>query len=308
MRLTCPNCGAQYEVPDEVIPFDGRDVQCSNCGDTWFQGHPDNPDTVADAMDEAPVPEAEVVEPAPPPEIEPETETETEPETKAETEVEPETEVEADPEPDPEPEPVVDPEPEPSQPETDDTNGPQEPEASEARPDIDAGISSILREEAEREVNLRATESGPLESQADLGLDDVGGATGQRGQGIRSRMARLRGEKPAPVEEARRDLLPDIEEINSAWDNQNDGQGHSNELAQVQAQAQAQEQRGGFLRGFAMIVVIGVVMTLIYAKAPLIADFLPVAEPALNAYVGMVDQGRIWLDAQIGAMVPTPGN
>ena len=40
MRLTCPNCGAQYEVPDDVIPEDGRDVQCSNCGTTWFQPHP----------------------------------------------------------------------------------------------------------------------------------------------------------------------------------------------------------------------------------------------------------------------------
>lgn len=37
MRLTCPNCGAQYEVPSAAIPDEGRDVQCSNCGDTWFQ-------------------------------------------------------------------------------------------------------------------------------------------------------------------------------------------------------------------------------------------------------------------------------
>ena len=42
MRITCPNCGAQYEVPDEVIPAEGRDVQCSNCGDTWYQYHPDH--------------------------------------------------------------------------------------------------------------------------------------------------------------------------------------------------------------------------------------------------------------------------
>ncbi|MEY8838924.1 zinc-ribbon domain-containing protein, partial [Cribrihabitans sp. XS_ASV171] len=41
MRLTCPNCGAQYEVPPEVIPAEGRDVQCSNCGDTWYQPHPE---------------------------------------------------------------------------------------------------------------------------------------------------------------------------------------------------------------------------------------------------------------------------
>lgn len=39
MRLICPNCGAQYEVPDSVIPETGRDVQCSSCGHTWFQRH-----------------------------------------------------------------------------------------------------------------------------------------------------------------------------------------------------------------------------------------------------------------------------
>lgn len=37
MRLICPDCGAQYEVPTRVIPVQGRDVQCSACGNTWFQ-------------------------------------------------------------------------------------------------------------------------------------------------------------------------------------------------------------------------------------------------------------------------------
>jgi predicted Zn finger-like uncharacterized protein len=37
MRIICPNCGAQYEVDPRVIPDVGRDVQCSNCGHTWFQ-------------------------------------------------------------------------------------------------------------------------------------------------------------------------------------------------------------------------------------------------------------------------------
>jgi len=37
MRLTCPDCAAQYEVADGAIPEAGRDVQCSNCGHTWFQ-------------------------------------------------------------------------------------------------------------------------------------------------------------------------------------------------------------------------------------------------------------------------------
>lgn len=51
MRIACPNCGAQYEVPDEVIPAEGRDVQCSNCGDTWFQHHADHNPEAAPAVD-----------------------------------------------------------------------------------------------------------------------------------------------------------------------------------------------------------------------------------------------------------------
>ena len=37
MRLTCPNCNAQYEIPEGMIPPEGREVQCSNCGEGWYQ-------------------------------------------------------------------------------------------------------------------------------------------------------------------------------------------------------------------------------------------------------------------------------
>ncbi|WP_037373738.1 zinc-ribbon domain-containing protein [Sediminimonas qiaohouensis] len=56
MRLICPNCGAQYEVSDDVIPRTGRDVQCSNCGNTWFQVHPDHDVGLAEELDQ-PLPE-----------------------------------------------------------------------------------------------------------------------------------------------------------------------------------------------------------------------------------------------------------
>ena len=36
MLIKCPNCEAQYEVPNDVIPAAGRDVQCSSCSKTWF--------------------------------------------------------------------------------------------------------------------------------------------------------------------------------------------------------------------------------------------------------------------------------
>lgn len=41
MKLICPNCQAQYEIPDVAIPETGRDVQCANCEETWFQARPD---------------------------------------------------------------------------------------------------------------------------------------------------------------------------------------------------------------------------------------------------------------------------
>ena len=36
MRLTCPNCAADYDVPDGMIPSAGRHVQCTVCHTRWF--------------------------------------------------------------------------------------------------------------------------------------------------------------------------------------------------------------------------------------------------------------------------------
>ncbi|MFT4014918.1 MAG: zinc-ribbon domain-containing protein [Paracoccus sp. (in: a-proteobacteria)] len=46
MRLTCPRCQAQYDIPDAVIPSTGREVECSACGHVWHQAAasaPENP-------------------------------------------------------------------------------------------------------------------------------------------------------------------------------------------------------------------------------------------------------------------------
>jgi predicted Zn finger-like uncharacterized protein len=36
MRLTCPSCGAEYDVPDGMVPAAGRHVQCTACHTRWF--------------------------------------------------------------------------------------------------------------------------------------------------------------------------------------------------------------------------------------------------------------------------------
>ena len=37
MRLVCPNCKANYEIPSNAVPIGGREVKCDSCGHSWFQ-------------------------------------------------------------------------------------------------------------------------------------------------------------------------------------------------------------------------------------------------------------------------------
>lgn len=262
MRLTCPNCGAQYEVQDAVIPEAGRDVQCSNCGTTWFQHHPDH----------AP--------PEPPePEIEPE----------------------------PTPEPVPEPAPEPAP-------------APPAQRRLDPSVADILREEAMRERAARAAEAdGRMETQPDLGLTDPEPDDARRAREARDRMQRLRGAPPATEAEprprsstdtndiedddnsidpgSRRNLFPDIEEINSSLS-------ASHDTAVSLAPAMTEDMTmvrspGGFRTGFRLAVVTCVVALVIYLMAPRIAGLWPVADVPLARYVQAVDDGRAVLSATI---------
>ncbi|MEI6799264.1 MAG: zinc-ribbon domain-containing protein [Pseudomonadota bacterium] len=41
MRLVCPSCDAEYEIARSAIPRSGREVECSNCGHSWFQAFAD---------------------------------------------------------------------------------------------------------------------------------------------------------------------------------------------------------------------------------------------------------------------------
>ena len=281
MRLTCPNCDAQYEVPDNVVPVEGRDVQCSNCGQTWFQHHADH----------QPEPAVQDVEP---------------------------------PQPAPEPDPAPEPEPAPRQEnkgldDLDDLEGLEE--ALEApqpqRKELDPAVADILREEAEAEQAARANRaSDPLESQPDLGLEGAEpdlGADDQNGEDrtmqARRRMARLRGE-PEPMSEAdvnaaavssRRDLLPDIDEINSTLRTKND-RGAASDQPEIDAPT-TKRRRRGFRTGFLLILILIAILVALYIYAPQIAQAVPQVDPYLSSYVAWVDQMRGWLDGQVQSLL-----
>lgn len=300
MRLICPNCDAQYEVPSEVIPEDGRDVQCSNCGDTWFQTHADQ-ETPAAPEAEAPEPVASVEQ-----EIETADSQELE-ETKAEEEPEPA-------------EPVF----EQAADDLEDEYEEDEPASIVAEPvarELDPAVVEVLRQEAEHEAQQRLNEqSAGLETQPDLGLEEAEDDASRRAREARQRMPKPKDDAPVGTDSAiaqalasRRNLLPDVEETNSSL-RSNSGQevGGSGDVDEY---LEPQIDKPGFRRGFTMIILLAVVLGAVYVMAPKITQAVPAAGPTVTGYVAFVDRGRAalgdrvkgildWLDAKASTSIP----
>ncbi|MBE1295343.1 zinc-ribbon domain-containing protein [Phycobacter azelaicus] len=284
MRLTCPNCAAQYEVPDDVIPDEGRDVQCSNCGTTWFEGGSETAQTQATAEPAAAEPEGE----APLAQEGQSEQVSSQPQTEDEDAT-------------PDREPDAEPAPELAEPE------PQLEATARPQRGLDPALSDILREEAEREASLRAAAAASaaaqgLESQPNLGLDDLSESeSALRARQVKDRMARLQGQDPRQLaaEESgqRRDMLPDIEEINSTL-----RAGDTVAAAQSETEEVEPPRKNGFARGFALTILLFLLLLMIYTNAGQIAQTMPQADPYLSAFVTWVDQARIWLDAQVKAL------
>ena len=270
MRLICPNCEAEYEVDDAAIPDIGRDVQCSNCGHAWFQL---------------------------PPEIE--------------LALEQEDELfgasgAADPLPD-----------------LDDDDVPPPPPMTDApKRSIDENLMAILREEAEREAAARKADTAPIETQTEMGLSApaaaaaaaaaavVASAEQSRAAGVvptpahagglaaaARRIAQMKGldpdaPPPAPPKPAtRRDLLPDIEEINSSLKG-----AEPPAMTDADDDQIGQSNARGFRSGFAVAMLVAVLGLAAYVTAPRIVAMVPAAEGAVNAYVAAIDGARFWLD------------
>ncbi len=264
MRIMCPNCDAQYEVPDDVIPVEGRDVQCSNCGNTWTQTGKtsDSSETAASFFENSPA----------------------------------STQFEDEP-----------------------GDGPSAAPVPPRKP-LDPEVEDILRKEAERETAARAAEAGGLETQPDLGLTQANDEMESRAREAKEHMARIRGEEesPAPAEAdskseasapaeagsavvpalgSRKELLPDIEEINSTLRSTSD-----RDLAGDDPSPDApirKRKKRGFRRGFLFALLIFAIALLVYIFAPQIAASVPQADPALSSYVTWVDGLRAQLDGQV---------
>ncbi|MCA0044339.1 zinc-ribbon domain-containing protein [Celeribacter litoreus] len=331
MRLICPNCGAQYEVDARVIPAKGRDVQCSNCGQTWFQNAPEaelpkeplassaEPEkyseeaAVAAISDPEPVPEAAPEEdPILPPEYIPDETPVEEPEpevTFAEgyfdaPAEEPAAEFESVPEVDDSFEGTTSLDDDFE--DFDDDEATFEPNAP--RPQLDDSVRDILRAEVEFDQSLRETEEDASADLPDATSDED---TSSVKSSLRDRMARLRGVDPTepsepvepepgaptPVKPRRaksRDVFPDIEEINSSLSSSSDR--YEDGRVTLDDETDAAEGRSGFRRAYSVVILIVVLLVALYAFAPMLADKVPALTPVLSAYVGVANEFRAWLD------------
>ena len=36
MIINCPNCKKKFKIDDNLIPLEGRDLQCGSCSQIWF--------------------------------------------------------------------------------------------------------------------------------------------------------------------------------------------------------------------------------------------------------------------------------
>jgi predicted Zn finger-like uncharacterized protein len=273
MRLICPNCSAQYEVPADVIPAEGRDVQCSNCQETWFQTHPDTepPTDVAQTLKE--------------------NFAQSEP-TAAPESAQSDTISEPDP---------IDDEFERALDQELDTIAEDDPDIAPAithersKREIDPSVADILREEAQREREQRAAETFEHQDEFALDTDEPTSDPQPKKSGyIDPKLDDLDETYKDTVSDApksRRDLLPDIEEINSTL--RRDKKSANREEPESKAQKNASGRRG-----FRTSIILLILAVVVYAYADLITSNFPQIAPYLDAYVAQIDQWRAELSDQ----------
>ena len=275
MRLTCPNCGAQYEVPEDIIPPEGRDVQCSNCGDTWYQlsakalaaeqvQPPHEPTTKAKGTASEPL--KRNIDPQVSQILREEAEREAALRAARGEHLETQTEMGLE------------------------DSFESQPDGKSTSPPVSAQEAPVVSQAPEKQ----SQPSGAVQVADPAEHAAVATAV----QGLMQSKETTR--KAAPEKSAtpprrsasRRDLLPDIEDVT---------QDLSDEDAVAQSQPPealevAPQRSRGFRSGFVFMLLLMGIAVFVYAQAPEIAGVLPDADAALTTYVTWVDDLRLWLD------------
>lgn len=289
MRLTCPNCGAQYEVPPEAVPAAGRDVQCSACGHTWFEQPAESrPRLIDPEFGDGP------------PRVEGDAEEE---EDLAELRAQPR--------------------PGPVSPPMDAAAAGTAQDGLPPRSRVPPEVAGILREEAAREAQARAEETVrrtvPPVASAVLPPSAASVAPEIARPAVAPRRLRPREAGEPEVRQASSPAAPparpprlarqvdreiDLDRINSTL------RTHADQIGAKAPQLEApRRRRPGFGGGFWGSLAVLAILAALYVFRPQIVEAVPRAAAVLDPYARVVDQGRFWLDHEVGRLLGvTPGS
>ncbi|MEP5757977.1 MAG: zinc-ribbon domain-containing protein [Litoreibacter sp.] len=284
MRLICPNCATEYEVDDSMIPAGGRDVQCSNCMETWFHHSSNQVEPVAVPKDLT----------APPPTT-------------------------------PSPEPTT----QTAYVDDDDEDGLSDgvPAAAIAAlaekrssAKIDPSALDVIHEEVAREQSAREADAVEIETQIDLGLDEQDSSNLSTSDEheyaqteVVSEQVEVEEQLPPPparprrqpreVISKKRELLPDIEEINTALVEAPDPDELDEGIDGAPSRSSKARRRSGFRLGFGLMLMVSAGIVGLYVYAPAFAQKAPSLADALRSYVLNMDDLRVWLDGSAQDLV-----
>jgi predicted Zn finger-like uncharacterized protein len=297
MRLICPNCSAEYEVDETVIPEAGRDVQCSHCNHVWWQMRTPAPaEAMAKKMQAPAAAEASAKKVQAPASAEA-------PAEKAAAVPKEGLKHSASRAPKPPsgpaqmkgpgkmpgfaPPPTMGgekPAEEPPAPPREEPKAAPAPEPVAVAADIpaaprrslDDAVLDVLRQEAQREAESREKEA---EAKAKADADAEAAAA-------------LAAKAAEEAEKPRSSTLPDVEMINSTLDGEEEsGAAASRRIARLQTR-----RRVGFRMGFAAMILLALGVAGVYAYGDRLADRWPEFAPQIAAFRERVDRGRAWLD------------
>jgi len=173
-------------------------------------------------------------------------------------------------------------------------------------------VAGILRAEAEREAQVRAQQAAvravpvtdrpaPVLAPAPAPAPERDPEPDPAPQPIRSEPPRATP-VPDPVRQVPRTMRSserglDIDQINSSLRTAND------RIGGKAPQVGQARRRGGFASGFWGALVVIAVLAGLYLGGPAIIATVPQTGVVLNPYIATVNNGRVWLDRQVGGLL-----
>lgn len=275
MRLTCPNCKAQYEVDDAVIPDNGRDVQCSACGHTWYQ--------YPIGLSRAPRPPAPEAGEAPGGVAAPLAD-----ETTADS-------AGADEHPGDDAESLA---PRPAAPRVEQSV--LDVLREEAEREITERRRSSAPIETQGDLGLVSRPRSRARPARETGRDGEHN-TGREADAGHNDTAPDDHEASTRAGASRRNLLPDIEELSSTLEPGREPRRKG--ASETALPPTDEDERRGFRQGFILILIVAIMLAGLYVLAPQIAARVPALAAALEGYVALVDSLHMTLRGFIDNLI-----